>query len=38
MQVAKNLEIKGRSRMTKSDLVEAIRKANARSTRTARGR
>ncbi|GIF14007.1 ChaB family protein [Actinoplanes teichomyceticus] len=37
MDVAKRLEISGRSRMTKSELVDAIQKANARSTRRARG-
>ncbi|MFC4108559.1 ChaB family protein [Micromonospora zhanjiangensis] len=36
MDVAKKLDITGRSRMTKSELVEAIRKANARDTRKAR--
>ena len=37
MDLAKRLEIRGRSRMTKSDLVDAIQKANDRSTRKARG-
>jgi cation transport regulator ChaB len=37
MDVAKKLEIRGRSRMTKSELVDAIQKANAKSTRKARG-
>ncbi|MFC8299119.1 ChaB family protein [Micromonospora orduensis] len=37
MDVAKRLEIRGRSRMTKADLVEAIQKANKSSTRKARG-
>ncbi len=36
MDVAKKLEISGRSRMTKPELVDAIQKANARSTRKAR--
>ncbi|MGC4877906.1 ChaB family protein [Micromonospora sp. DT43] len=35
--VAKKLDIRGRSRMRKSDLVEAIRKASNNSTRKARG-
>jgi hypothetical protein len=35
--VAKRLDIGGRSRMTKSELVDAIQKANASSTRKARG-
>jgi len=34
--VAKRLDIRGRSRMTKDELVEAIRKANARETRQSR--
>src|SRR4051812_15458454 len=38
MDVAKRLGISGRSRMTKPELVEAIEKANNRSTRRARGR
>jgi cation transport regulator ChaB len=38
MDVARRLEIGGRSRMTKPQLVEAIQKANARSTRKSRGR
>jgi cation transport regulator ChaB len=33
---AKKLEISGRSRMTKAELVDAIQKANARSSRKAR--
>jgi cation transport regulator ChaB len=37
MDVAKRLEIRGRSRMSKSELVDAIQKANASSTRKARG-
>lgn len=36
MEVAKKLDIKGRTRMNKSDLVNAIQKANNRSTRKAR--
>ena len=36
MDVAKRLEIRGRSSMTKQQLVEAIQKANDRSTRRAR--
>ncbi|RKR86495.1 Rho termination factor-like protein [Micromonospora pisi] len=38
MGVAKKLQVRGRSRMTKPELVEAIRKANASSTRKARAR
>lgn len=38
MEVAKRLDIRGRSRMTKADLVEAIQKANNNSTRKARER
>jgi len=38
MQVARRLEIRGRSRMSKKELVEAIGKANDRSTRRARER
>jgi len=34
--LAKRLGIRGRSRMTKEELVEAIRKANARETRKSR--
>ncbi len=36
MDVAKRLDISGRSRMTKDELVEAIQKANARETRKSR--
>ena len=36
MELARRLEIRGRSRMTKPELVEAIQKANERSTRRAR--
>lgn len=35
-EVARTLEIHGRSRMNKGELVEAIQKANARQTRRAR--
>ena len=35
LDVAKRLDIRGRSRMTKSELVDAIQKANDRSTRKA---
>jgi hypothetical protein len=38
MEVAKKLDVPGRSRMTKSELVAAIQKANDRSTRKARER
>jgi hypothetical protein len=36
MEVAKRLDIKGRSRMSKADLVSAIQKANTRETAEAR--
>jgi hypothetical protein len=36
MDVAKRLDIRGRSSMTKAELVDAIGKANDRSTRKAR--
>ena len=36
MDVAKRLDVTGRSRMTKAELVEAIQKANDRETRRAR--
>jgi cation transport regulator ChaB len=36
MDVAKRLDISGRSKMNKDELVEAIQKANARETRKAR--
>jgi cation transport regulator ChaB len=36
MGVAQRLSIRGRSQMTKAELVDAIQKANARSTRKAR--
>jgi cation transport regulator ChaB len=38
MDLAKRLQISGRSRMTKAELVEAIQKANDRSTRKARSK
>jgi cation transport regulator ChaB len=38
MDLAKRLDISGRSRMTKAELVEAIQKANDRSTRKARSK
>ena len=38
LDVAKRLEIRGRSRMTKAELVDAIQKANAASTRRARAK
>jgi cation transport regulator ChaB len=37
MQVARELNVAGRSKMTKSDLVNAIQKANNQRTRKARG-
>ena len=37
MDVARRLDIRGRSRMTKPELVDAIQKANERATRKARG-
>ena len=36
MDVAKRLDISGRSRMTKDELVTAIQKANNRKTASAR--
>jgi cation transport regulator ChaB len=36
MDVAKKLDIRGRSRMKKDELVEAIKKANAKETRKSR--
>ena len=36
MEVARKLDIRGRSRMRKDELVEAIEKANARETRKSR--
>jgi cation transport regulator ChaB len=38
MDVAKRLDVAGRSRMTKAELVDAIQKANERSTRKARAK
>ncbi|GIG92607.1 ChaB family protein [Plantactinospora endophytica] len=38
MEVARRLDVKGRSRMTKAELVGAIQKANNRNTAAARGR
>jgi cation transport regulator ChaB len=38
MDVAKKLDISGRSRMTKSGLVDAIQKANRSSTRKSRAK
>jgi hypothetical protein len=37
MDVAKRLDVPGRSSMTKDELVDAIQKANASRTRKARG-
>ena len=37
LALARRLDVPGRSRMTKPELVEALRKANARETRRARG-
>ncbi len=36
MDIAKRLDVRGRSRMTKDELVEAIQKANDRETRKSR--
>ncbi len=36
MDVAKRLDVTGRSRMTKAELVEAIKKANRKETRKSR--
>ncbi|GAA3960465.1 hypothetical protein Aau02nite_44820 [Amorphoplanes auranticolor] len=38
LSVAKKLDISGRTKMKKKELVEAIQKANAKSTRKARGK
>ena len=38
MEVAKKLDVTGRSRMSKGELVKAIQKANNRSTRKARSK
>ena len=37
MDLAKRLDVRGRSRMTKPELVEAIKKANRTETRKSRG-
>ena len=36
-ELAQRLDIEGRSAMNKAELVEALRKANERETRKARG-
>ena len=36
MDVAKRLDVEGRSKMNKDELVEAIKKANAKETRSSR--
>jgi cation transport regulator ChaB len=36
MDLARKLDVKGRSRMTKDELVEALQKANAKETRKSR--
>ena len=36
LEVARRLDVRGRTRMTKPELVEAIQRANDRETRTAR--
>ena len=36
MEVAKRLDVSGRSRMTKDELVKAIQKANDKETRKSR--
>ena len=38
MELAKKADIRGRSRMTKDELVEALRKSNDRKTAKARSR
>jgi hypothetical protein len=38
MDLAKRMHIRGRSRMTKHELVEALQKANDRETAQARSR
>jgi cation transport regulator ChaB len=38
MELAKRLDVKGRSRMTKDELVEALQKANRSETARSRGR
>jgi cation transport regulator ChaB len=37
MDLARRLDVSGRSKMNKGELVDAIQKANAKSTRQARG-
>jgi hypothetical protein len=37
MDVARRLDVRGRSTMTKDQLVDAIEKANSRATAQARG-
>jgi cation transport regulator ChaB len=37
LDIARRLDVSGRSRMTKAELVDAIQKANDRETRRARG-
>jgi hypothetical protein len=37
MELARKLDVPGRSTMTKDELVEALDKANQRETRQARG-
>jgi cation transport regulator ChaB len=37
MDVARKLEVRGRSKMSKDELVDAIQKANAKETRKSRG-
>jgi hypothetical protein len=37
MGLARRLDVRGRSRMSKAELVDALQKANARETRKARG-
>ena len=36
MELAKQLDVPGRSRMTKAELVEALKKANRKATAKAR--
>jgi cation transport regulator ChaB len=38
MDVARKLDVRGRSRMTKQELIDAIQRENARKTRKARSR
>jgi hypothetical protein len=37
MDVARKLDVRGRSKMSKDELVDAIEKANAKETRKSRG-